>query len=58
MTQLTEPFQAGVTLQSVTPIDLWTGPLNEPAMYYFFTGYRLEEGAIIYNTRPIMVHVE
>lgn len=58
MAQLVEPFQQGVTLQATMPVDLWNGKLEAPSMYYFFTGYRLEDGTIIYNPLPIMVNVE
>jgi hypothetical protein len=59
MAQLTEPFKPNVTLETTLPLTLWDAkPLDQPGMYYFFVGYRLADGTIIYTSKPIMVEVQ
>ena len=58
MAQLTEaPFRRGVTLQSEMFINDEGGwqLSDQPSANYYFIGYRLPEGTVVYTTTPIMV---
>jgi len=52
------PFNSGVTLNKSMQVEIPQGNFNEPGMYYFFVGYRLNDGSIVYNSVPTMLEVQ
>lgn len=59
MTQLAQnPFQSGMTLPSEIPLSGIELQLNStPGMYYYFVGYRSQEGNVVYAANPLIVQV-
>jgi von Willebrand factor type D domain len=51
-------FNPGVTLEKSMQVEIPQDKFDRPGMYYFFVGYRLDNGDIIYSPTPIMLEVQ
>jgi YVTN family beta-propeller protein len=61
MNQLAEkPFKRNVTLQKETVIDEMNldYPNSYPSVNYYFMGYRLQDGTLVYSQTPIISKIE
>ncbi len=56
--QLITAFDHSIILPKSIERDFWEGTFENPGMYHFFIGYRLDSGDIIYNPMPIRVEVQ
>jgi len=52
---LEDPFIKDVTLESAMSVRSLFGLGFDPVGYYFFMGYRLEDGTIVYSVQPLTI---
>jgi len=55
------PFQRNVTLENEMVVNAEKWQLDEkPSVgyYYYFTGYRLQDGTVVYTAAPTIVSVQ
>lgn len=57
MNQFGVPFKIQMLLQPRLFFNLWAGTLQRAGQYYFFLGYRLPNGTIVYTPSPLIIQV-